>query len=99
MPRYVLDTQHYIDVLRDRPAAADVLAFLRAFVAAVDFHAVVGAELLFGARAPGEPKAIRKRIINPLQAATPHHPRRCRLVCGGGRDPDAGGESRTASRA
>lgn len=67
MPRYVLDTQHYIDVLRDRPAAADVLAFLRAFVAAVDFHAVVGAELLFGARAPGEPKAIRKRIINPFK--------------------------------
>jgi predicted nucleic acid-binding protein len=64
MPRYVLDTQHYIDLLRDRPAAADVLAFLRAFVAAVDFHAVVGAELLFGAHAPGEPKSIRQRIID-----------------------------------
>ncbi len=64
MPRYVLDTQHFIDVLRDRPAAGDVLAFLRGFVAAVDFHAVVGAELLFGAHGHGEPGAIRKRIID-----------------------------------
>ncbi len=60
----MLDTQHYIDVLRDRPTAADVLGFLRAFIGAVDFHAVVGAELLFGAHAPGEPKAIRKRVID-----------------------------------
>lgn len=64
MPRYVLDTQHYIDLLRNRPAAADVLTFLRTFVAAVDFHAVVGAELLFGAHGQGEPKAIRRRIID-----------------------------------
>lgn len=63
MPRYVLDTQHYIDVLRNRPAAADVLAFLRTFVAAVDFHAVVGAELLFGAHGRGESKAIRRGIV------------------------------------
>jgi predicted nucleic acid-binding protein len=64
MPRYVLDTQHFIDVLKDRPAAADVLAFLRGFVTAVDFHAVVGAELLFGAHGRGEPDAIRQRFID-----------------------------------
>ncbi|MBI4544403.1 MAG: type II toxin-antitoxin system VapC family toxin [Gemmatimonadetes bacterium] len=67
MPRYVLDTQHFIDVLKDRPAAAEVLTFLRAFVAVVDFHAVVGAELLMGARSRGEPAAIRKRFIDPFK--------------------------------
>jgi predicted nucleic acid-binding protein len=55
MARYVLDTQHFIDVLKDRPAAAEVLTFLRTFVALVDFHAVVGAELLMGAHTRGEP--------------------------------------------
>jgi predicted nucleic acid-binding protein len=64
VPRYVLDTQHFIDVQKDRPAAVDVLAFLRTFVAAVDFHAVVGAELLFGAHGRNEPDAIRKRFID-----------------------------------
>jgi predicted nucleic acid-binding protein len=64
MPRYVLDTQHFIDVLKDRPAATEVLTFLRTFVAVVDFHAIVGAELLMGAHARGEPSAIRKRFIN-----------------------------------
>lgn len=64
MPRYVLDTQHYIDLLRDRPEAADVVAFMTRFVAAVEFHAVVGAELLFGARGRGEPDAIRQRFVD-----------------------------------
>lgn len=64
MPRYVLDTQHYIDVLRDRPAAAQVLEFLRTFVAAVDFHAIVGAELLFGAHGRNEAAVIRRRFMD-----------------------------------
>lgn len=64
MPRYVLDTQHFIDVLRGRPAAVEVLAFLRTFVAAVDFHAVVGADLLFGAHGRGEAAAIRQRFVD-----------------------------------
>lgn len=64
MPRYVLDTQHFIDLLRDRPAADGVLRFVRDFVAALDFHALVGAELLFGARGRREPTAIRQRLID-----------------------------------
>lgn len=67
MPRYVLDTQHFIDVLKDRPAAVEVLEFLRRSVAAVDFHAIVGAELLMGAHGRGEPAAIRKRFIVPFK--------------------------------
>lgn len=67
MPRYVLDTQYFIDVLHDRPVAADVLAFMRAHVATLDFHAVVGAELLFGAYGRGEPEAIRQRFIDPFK--------------------------------
>jgi len=67
MPRYVLDTQHFIDVLRDRPAAAHVLEFLRTFVAAVDFHSIVGAELLFGAHGRNEAAAIRRRFVDRFQ--------------------------------
>jgi predicted nucleic acid-binding protein len=67
VPRYVLDTQHFIDVLKDRPEAAGVLAFLRTFVGVVDFHAVVGAELLFGAHGRGEAAAIRRRFIDPFK--------------------------------
>ena len=63
MPRYVLDTQHFADVLRDRPEAAAVLTFMSEFVSQVDFHVVVGAELLYGAHARGEPAAIRQRFI------------------------------------
>lgn len=75
MPRYTLDTQHFIDVLRDRPAAAEVLEFLHTFVAAVDFHAVVGAALLIGAHGRGEPNAIRNRFIDrfkPHRVITPY---------------------------
>lgn len=64
MPRYTLDTQHFIDVLKGRPTAVEVLDFLRVFVAAVDLHAVVSAELLIGAHGRGEPNAIRKRFID-----------------------------------
>jgi len=67
VPRYVLDTQHFIDVLKGRPEAAGVLAFLRTFVAVVDFHAVVGAELLFGAHGRAEAAAIRRRFIDPFK--------------------------------
>ena len=67
MPRYALDTQHYVDVLRGTPQAVDVLAFVREFVAVLDFHALVGAELLFGAHGRGESQAIRKRFIAPFK--------------------------------
>jgi predicted nucleic acid-binding protein len=67
VPRYVLDTQRYIDVLTGRSGAADVLAFVRAFAGSLDFHAVVGAELLYGAHGAGEPRAIRQRIIDPFK--------------------------------
>jgi predicted nucleic acid-binding protein len=53
--------------LKGRPEAAEVLTFLRNFVAAVDLHAVVGAELLMGAHGRGEPAAIRKRLIDPFK--------------------------------
>lgn len=58
MPRYTLDTQHFIDVLKGRPTAVEVLDFLRVFVAAVDLHAVVGAELLIGAHGRGDRKSV-----------------------------------------
>lgn len=77
MLRYVLDTQHFIDLLGDRPVAEDILRFVRDFVAVLDFHALVGAELLFGAHGRREPAAIRQRVIDRFK---PH-----RIIA-----PDAG---------
>lgn len=62
--RYVLDAQFYIDLLRGTADGAAVLEFLTAHVAAVDFHAVVGAELLFGASGRTEAAAIRQRLVD-----------------------------------
>lgn len=62
--RYVLDTQFYIDVLRGTPGGAAVLDFLASHVTAVDFHALVGAELLVGASGAAEATAIRQRLID-----------------------------------
>lgn len=62
--RYVLDTQLYIDVLRGTPDGTAVLQFLAAHVAAVDFHALVGAELLVGATGAAEATAIRQRLVD-----------------------------------
>lgn len=62
--RYVLDTQFYIDVLRGSPGGAVVLEFLTAHVAAVDFHALVGAELLVGAAGAADATAIRQRLVD-----------------------------------
>lgn len=62
--RYVLDTQFYVDILRGRTNAADTLRFLARHVAAVDFHALVGAELLVGAGDGAESTAIRQRLID-----------------------------------
>lgn len=62
--RYVLDTQLYVDILRGTPSAAATLQFLAQHVAAVDFHALVGAELLFGAADATEATAIRQRLID-----------------------------------
>lgn len=67
--RYVLDTQCYIDVLRGTPDGAAVLHFLAAHVGAVDFHALVGAELLIGASGPAEATAIRQRLVNRFKPA------------------------------
>jgi predicted nucleic acid-binding protein len=62
--RFVLDTQFYVDVLRGTAAGAATLRFLAAHVAAVDFHAVVGAELLVGASDAAEAAAIRRRLVD-----------------------------------
>lgn len=43
-----------------------MLAFLAEFFTDVDFHAVVGAELLVGAHSRGEPEAVRRRFIDPF---------------------------------
>jgi predicted nucleic acid-binding protein len=68
-PRYVLDTQFYIDVLRGAPAGVAVLQFLAARVTAVDFHALVGAELLIGAAGVAEATAIRQRLVDRFRPA------------------------------
>jgi predicted nucleic acid-binding protein len=67
--RYVLDTQFYVDILRGAPGAADTLRMLSARVAAVDFHALVGAELLIGAVDAAAAAAIRQRLVDRFKPA------------------------------
>jgi predicted nucleic acid-binding protein len=66
--RYVLDTQFYVDVLRGAPEGGVVVQFLAARVGAVDFHALVGAELLIGAAGPAQATAIRQRLVDRFKA-------------------------------
>ena len=68
-PRYVLDTQFYIDVLRGTPAGAAVVQFLAARVAVVDLHALVGAELLVGAVSAAQATGIRQRLMERFKPA------------------------------
>jgi predicted nucleic acid-binding protein len=68
-PRYVLDTQFYIDVLRGTPAGAAVVQFLAARVAVVDLHALVGAELLAGAVSAAQATGIRQRLMERFKPA------------------------------
>lgn len=65
--RFVLDTQFYIDVLRGTAAGGATLHFLAAHVGAVDFHALVGAELLLGAAGAAEATAIRQRLVDRIK--------------------------------
>ena len=62
--RYVLDTQFYVEILHGSPSAAATLRFLARHIAAIDFHALVGAELLFGAADAAESAAIRQRLVD-----------------------------------
>ncbi|AHG93270.1 PilT protein domain protein (plasmid) [Gemmatirosa kalamazoonensis] len=67
--RYILDTQFYVDVLRGAPGASDTLRLLAARVAAVDFHALVGAELLIGAVDAAAAAAIRRSLVDRFKPA------------------------------
>ena len=67
--RYVLDTQFYVDILRGRPQGAETLRFLGRHVAAVDFHALVGAALLLGAADAAEATVIRQRLVDRFKPA------------------------------
>jgi predicted nucleic acid-binding protein len=67
--RYVLDTQFYVDILRGRPDGAETLRFLARQIATVDFHALVGAELLLGAADAAEATAIRQRLVDRYKPA------------------------------
>jgi predicted nucleic acid-binding protein len=81
--RYVLDTQFYVDVLRGAPGAADTLRRLAARVAAVDFHALVGAELLIGAVDAAAATAIRQRLVDRFKSARIVVPDRDDLLAAG----------------
>jgi predicted nucleic acid-binding protein len=75
--RYVIDTQLYIDYFRERPIAAAFQDFAAAFAPALLFHAVVSAELLFGARSSTEERRIRQALLErfgPTRTLVPTGP-------------------------
>lgn len=69
MSRLVLDTQFYIEFLRASAAGAETRDFLAARRNDIDFHALVGAELLVGALSAAEAVAIQQRVIDRFTPA------------------------------
>lgn len=67
--RYVLDTHFFVDVLRGGPGEDAVLRFLGSNVDDVDFHALVGAELLLGAVTPGAVDDVHQRVLGRFKPA------------------------------
>lgn len=81
--RYVLDTQFYVEVLRATPAGVAVAEFLSERAAYVDFHALVGAELLVGTSSSAEATAVRQRIVDRFKPARLFAPDAADLLAAG----------------
>ncbi len=67
MKRYVLDTNVFIDAMRDRGKAEELEAFSSAFLPFLHLHAVVAQELLAGAVTPRWRREIEAALIDPFE--------------------------------
>jgi predicted nucleic acid-binding protein len=77
VPKYVLDTNLYIEAARDDAAADALTAFQARTLPYIHLHSVVAQELLAGAVRPEQERRLREKLFRPFESAgrvlTPTH--------------------------
>jgi predicted nucleic acid-binding protein len=77
MPKYVVDTNLYVQATRNDVASRALEAFFVAFTPEVYLHSVVALELLAGALAPELERRTAERFVRPFErrerVVTPSH--------------------------
>ena len=77
MPKYVVDTNLYIEATRSDEAADDLNAFHGRFLPHIHLHSVVAQELLAGAVRPELERRVREKFVRPFEeegrVLTPTH--------------------------
>jgi predicted nucleic acid-binding protein len=77
VPKYVIDTNLYIEATRSEVAADDLNAFQARFLPHIHLHSVVAQELLAGAVRPELERRLREKLVRPFEAVgrvlTPTH--------------------------
>lgn len=67
MPRFVIDTNLYVEADRDLARAEELERFSTAYLPFIHFHAVVAQELLAGAIDRRPEKLIEESLIQPFE--------------------------------
>ena len=67
MPRYVIDTNLYVEADRDVGRAEELERFSTAYLPFLHFHAVVAQELLAGAIDRRREKLVEESLIQPFE--------------------------------
>ena len=67
MPRFVIDTNLYMEVDRDLARAEELERFSTAYLPFIHFHAVVAQELLAGAIDRRREKLVEESLIQPFE--------------------------------
>lgn len=77
MPKYVVDTNLYIEATRDDKAADALNAFYARTLPSIHLHSVVAQELLAGAIRPELERRLREAVVRPFETVgrvlTPTH--------------------------
>jgi predicted nucleic acid-binding protein len=77
VPKYVVDTNLYIEATRNDEAADDLNAFHARFLPQIHLHSVVAQELLAGAVRPEVERRLREKFLRPFESVgrvlTPTH--------------------------
>lgn len=67
MPRFVIDTNLYVEADRDLARAEELERFSTAYLPFIHFHAVVAQELLAGAIDRRREKLVEESLIQPFE--------------------------------
>ena len=67
MTRYVLDTNLYVEAVRDRSAAAGLAQFSSMYLPQIHLHAVVAQELMIGAINASARKQLDRDLVQPFE--------------------------------